>query len=431
MRRFIILCCAAVILASCSKVTSSKVKSIISFTPPLEVEADATPVVLPHSKKASEWHEGVSWVNSQPENFETKEISSKFDSHNIVKGGSLIAAPAQAEGKIFAVSSGGVVSAYDLQKRKIVWYTNLDRKSGLVHYKGGVVYDSGRIYVTSASRDLVALDTKSGVIIWRHKMPDVVKCQPLVHKSSVFVTTVGNDLYAVDKENGTLLWQNDGANETLSASRDIVPVIYKDKIITCYSSGDLVAADLKTGETVWDLNVATLGGNLMPGFIPVSLESQPIIDSSSIYVATGNGILMKVNADSGAVEWQKKIYDIHSMNKSGNSLFVTTNAMQVAAINSKTGKVVWATNLFSKEELSEKKNKNPVTLLTPVVLNSDLYVLSDDRKLYKLSPQDGKILSVIEVTKKASYFMIADSLRIFTERNILVFEEKTNGSKNR
>lgn len=432
MKRFIILCCASIVLASCSKVSSSKVQNIIFFTPPVDVDADAKSVVLDKSKKPNPWHEGVNWVNNQPGNFAVTEPSSKFNSSSISRSGSLIAAPIEVDGKIFLLSNTGVVSAYDESRGRTLWSTSIDEKSGVAHYKGGLSYEKGRIYVTSASRELVVLDAESGAVIWRHKMADVAKSQPVIHQNMVFITTVSNDLFALDKESGAPLWQNDGMNETLSASRDISPVIYKDKVITSYSSGQLVAVDVKNGENLWELDLANMGENVIPNFIPVSLESQPVLDSSNLYVASGNGFLVKVNADDGSVEWKKKIYDIHSMNECGNTLFVTTNAMQVAALSKETGKVIWATSLFSEKELSKKKAKSPAFLLTPVVLNGNLFVASYDGKLYKLSPKDGKILSMIEIKKGASSLIVSDKLKIFTGGHVLVFgEEKKNGSANR
>jgi outer membrane protein assembly factor BamB len=113
------------------------------------------------------------------------------------------------------------------------------------------------------------------------------------------------------------------------------------------------------------------------------------------------------------------------MSKSGNSIFVTTNAMQIAAINDKTGAIVWVTNLLDNAEAKKKffkrkQSKDPMVLLQPVVVNDSLFVGAASGKLYKLSPYDGKIVDTIDIAKDAKYVMVTGKLNIFTKTHRLV-----------
>ncbi len=419
MQKNILILWMALILASCNGAGSVKVQPIVFFTPKLEIDKSAVAVVLPKANKAMAWNQGVDWINVQPRNFVAASITSKFSSHSVAKN-TMIAAPVVSDGKIFTLDEKNKLSAYDDINYKRIWSVALDNvhKKSDSHYKGGMIYNDGKLYLTNSTRELVVVDAKIGVVLWRYTMPDVAKSQPVLHKNIILVTTISNDLYAFDKNTGALLWQNDGLQETLAASRDIAPVVHDGKVLIGYSSGQFVAINASNGEEIWEINLSREGENI-PGFIPVSLESQPIVEGQNVYLTSGNGFLFKINLADGQILWQKKIHDIQSMNKAGNTLFITTNAMQVAAVSEQDGSIVWATNLFVDPKNNSKKL---VQLLTPVVINDQLFVGASDGKLYQFDARDGKLTNTIDISKDAKYLTITDSLNIFTGKKILVLK---------
>lgn len=418
MQKNIFILWMALILASCNGASVAKIHPIVFFTPKLEIDKNAAAVVLPKAKKAVAWNQGVDWINVQPRNFVATTVDAKFASHNVSQS-KMIAAPVISDGKIFTLDEKNKLSAYDVTYKRI-WSVALDNvhtKSDS-HYKGGMIYNDGKLYLTNSTRELVVVDAKIGVVLWRYTMPDVSKSQPVLYKNIILVMTISNDLYAFDKNTGALLWQNDGLQETLAASRDIAPVVHDGKVLIGYSSGQFVAINANNGEEIWEINLSREGENI-PGFIPVSLESQPIVEGQNVYLTSGNGFLFKINLADGQILWQKKIHDIQSMNKAGNTLFVTTNAMQVAAVSEKDGAIVWATNLFVDPKNTSKKL---VQLLTPVVINDQLFVGASDGKLYQFAARDGKLTNTIDISKDATYLTVTDSLNIFTGKKILVFK---------
>lgn len=61
-------------------------------------------------------------------------------------------------------------------------------------------------------------------------------------------------------------------------------------------------------------------------------------------------------------------------------------------------------------------------LLTPVVINDQLFVGASDGKLYQFDARDGKLTNTIDISKDAKYLTITDSLNIFTGKKILVLK---------
>lgn len=423
MKNYIILSFLALILSSCSS-GSAKVKNITFFTPILNIDESAPAVKLSQVKKSTSWEDGVNWVNSDYKNFQIDGFSGKFSSYKTAHGLS-IAAPIMADGKLFLLSGNGYLTAYNPKNNKKLWsvYVRNNISKSAIYNQGAISYDSGKIYVSDSTRELTVVDSAAGVVLWKYKMPDIVKSQAVIYKNMIFVTTIGNDLCAIDKTTGSILWQNDGIAETLSIARDIAPIIHDGKIIVGYSSGQLLCLEAANGKVLWEINISG-DSNIIPGFMPISLESQPIVENSSIYLAGANGKMLKLNLNNGSIEWQKEIADIHSMTSSGNSIFVTTNAMQIAAVNDKTGSIVWVTNLLDNAEVKRKffkrrQSKDPMILLSPVIVNDSLFVGASNGKLYKLSPYDGSIKGIIDIQKDAKYVMVTDSLNIFTKTHRL------------
>lgn len=420
-----ILVSLALILTSCAKQSSEKIKNITFFTPVLKVDDGAPSVHISSVQQSTSWEEGVNWINKQPKSFKIEKLSNKFDSFNIAKG-NLIAAPIIAEGKLFTISDKGYLTSYDAANNKMLWSVALNTRESksVLYYHGAMSYSEGKIYITNATRDLIVVDSSSGAILWRYKMLDISKTQPVIYKNMIIITTVSNELYAMDKTTGAILWENEGLVETLSVSRDIAPIVHDGKVIVGYSSGQLVCLDASSGNVLWEINLSG-EGSIIPGFVPVSLESQPIVENSSIYLSGANGKMLKININNGSIEWQKEISDIQSISKSGNTLFVTTNAMQIAAVNDKTGDIIWVTNLFelnkSSKSFLRKKTPKTLVLLSPIVVNDYLFVNSSGGKLYKLSPYDGSIVEVVDIAKDAQYLIVTEDLNIFTKSKRLKF----------
>lgn len=447
----VILASVTMLLASCGG--SSKIRDIVDFTPKLTAAAQGYKVVLPQAHEAQPWVEGSGWVNSQPHNF-IAEVDGKFLKHSVSKA-RMIAAPVIAEDKIFTLSENGILSAIDIRppsdthdvpvasaspasttkkllskfsfkssskgetSYKLLWSADLKRKTSNIHFSSGAMtYRDGILFLTHGTRDIIAFDASVGAELWRRRLPDVARLQPVLFQNAAIVQTLNNQTYAMDINSGRILWQHDGLPETLSTGRNIAPIVHKGRVIVGYSSGQLVALNLADGQELWQMNLSR-EGDVLPGYTPVALESQPVVDGDAVYVASGNGFLIKVSMENGSIHWQHKVRDIQAMNKAGNAIFVTNNAKQVAAITADTGQVIWATDLDPIIEGKKPKSRKPTQVLTPVVVNGQLIVVSSDGKLRHLSVETGEIIKTVDVEQGAQFITVGDAFNIFTANNVL------------
>jgi alcohol dehydrogenase (cytochrome c) len=124
----------------------------------------------------------------------------------------------------------------------------------------------GVMYVTAAN-DVFALDARTGRQLWHHSRPvsSGLLDDAAAHKNrgvavwqnSVFVETDDAHLLALDARSGGLLWDVEYADKTKHYGATSAPLVVKDEVIVGTSGGDsgvrgfLAAYDAATGKNRW------------------------------------------------------------------------------------------------------------------------------------------------------------------------------------
>jgi outer membrane protein assembly factor BamB len=384
MKRIFIVFLLPMFLVSCNNLGKTNVKNLIDLTERLEVE---TSDVL-----------NVKGAEKKPISF------AKTKSYKLAKN-SIIGQPAVAKGVMYSVDSKGYVSAFSTKTKKILWSTDLAKGTLDRGYNiGGVLYSNGKLYVVNGSRYLIILDAENGHEIIRKNFPDIVRIKPVITADNfLIVQTVSNQLIAYDVQSSKFVWMIEGGLETIATRNAVAPMLYNGNVLVSFSSGEIVFADAKTGEQKWHYNLTTTSDLASPSFEPALLVTDPIIKENYAYFATSNGDLMKMDLDNGAPSWSRKIYDVQSMSMVGDTLFLTTNARQIAGVNAHSGKIAWVGNLISIKERSAKKVK-PVAFQAPFVTKEDqgfaVNVIAGNGELYRFnSGENGRLPEIPEIIK--------------------------------
>lgn len=71
--------------------------------------------------------------------------------------------------------------------------------------KGGFAIVGGTLYAETFAPSVIALNRRSGKLLWRTAMPNLVMTTPIVARGLVIVGT-GRDAVALDLRTGRLLW---------------------------------------------------------------------------------------------------------------------------------------------------------------------------------------------------------------------------------
>lgn len=156
----------------------------------------------------------------------------------------IIAAPVVADGKVFVLSSGGMVSAYPAtgfgDTLAPLWQTTL---SSEIWVKP--VYAEGVLYVASMDKKMNLLDAETGSLIRTVEMNGAIMSDPVYADGKLYFSTLAKEVNEMDLATGAIsvLLTTDGE---IWAS----PLLIGDYLIAADMNGVFYAIDINTHETV-------------------------------------------------------------------------------------------------------------------------------------------------------------------------------------
>ena len=128
---------------------------------------------------------------------------------------------------------------------------------------------NGVMYVTTSFDHVYALNAKTGEEYWhyKHAMGPVTTycCGPnnrgvAVYDDKVYLATLDSKLVALDAKTGSIVWQTQIADPTLGYSETMAPTAVNGKILIGTSGGEygirgfVRAYDAKTGKLIWNFD---------------------------------------------------------------------------------------------------------------------------------------------------------------------------------
>ena len=415
MKRNILLLTLTLLVSACDQLGSTKIKNLIDLTPPLRADSSIAP--------------NITHVSSKPFNY-GKKMS------RIIAKNNIISQPEIVKNTVYSSDDKGFITAFSLTENKKLWQKNikgdiLDRS----FIGGGILYNDGKLYVTNGTRYLIVLDAVTGIEEFRKEFSDIIRVKPIMASNNrLLIQTVSNKLYVIDSNSFKIFWAHEGGLKTISSSNHAHPTLFKDKVIVSYSSGEIFALELQNGGIVWRYTLTAQDNVSLPGFVPSTVQTQPIISDDFMYFASSNDKLVKLYLYTGLPVWTKKLYDIQTLTLHEQVLIVTNNARQVATINAENADISWVGNLISKADRSKKKTKTALFLAPFLSVKDGVYainVAADNGELYSFVADESSTGSsstslpewpkIEKITKKPKYQWMSPSnglIYFITDRKI-------------
>lgn len=159
--------------------------------------------------------------------------------------GKWIASPLVADGKIFAPNGDFTLYALDLNG-SLLW--KFPTKQALWSRP---VTDGERIYQASMDHFVYAIDANTGAEIWSVDLGGAVLYSPTLTEDGVlYVSTLARNLVAISTENGSILWQR-GFEKNMWTQ----PALADDKLFIGDINGTIYALSAVDGSDVWSQTV--------------------------------------------------------------------------------------------------------------------------------------------------------------------------------
>src|SRR4051812_9441768 len=154
------------------------------------------------------------------------------------------------------------INTRNVSRLKPVWM--VETGEARVHESAPVV-NNGVMFVTTPNNQVIALDAKSGAVLWRYKRPRAPGAL-VPHDTSRGVALYGNKVYfaageavvvALDAQTGKELWTSTVADNKSGYYISLAPLVANGKVMVGTSGGEygvrgfVAALDPDTGKEVW------------------------------------------------------------------------------------------------------------------------------------------------------------------------------------
>ena len=134
-------------------------------------------------------------------------------------------------------------------------------------------------------------------------------------------------------------WTADAGTGSSSSGRlSAVPLVAGGKVFTLDAAGTVSAFAAGNGARAWRLSVTPENEKSSEGF-----GGGLALDGSTLYVTTGYGTVVAINASNGTVEWTKRLGEPirNSPTASGGKVFFVSSDNTLHALDGSNGEEVW------------------------------------------------------------------------------------------
>ncbi len=309
----------------------------------------------------------------------------------------ITAEPVVAGGLIFTLDSRARVTATS-QSGGTAWSVNLvpAGEIGESVSGGGLAYDGGRLFVTTGYGQLVAVDARSGGVIWRQSVESAISGAPIVSGGTVYVMARNATGWAIRASDGRALWQTGGTPAVAGVMGHATPAAQGNKVIFPFASGQLLAMDSASGEQLWS---AQVGGSRTGRAIGLlrDVGGDPVIVGNRVIAGTTSGHTAAFDLETGAMEWNARNGAANNVTPAGNAIFAINDQAQLVRLDAANGLPVWTINLPEFTDNKVKKQDRVYAHFGPTLAGGRLYVASTDGNLRVFDPRSGALIGRADI----------------------------------
>ena len=307
------------------------------------------------------------------------------------------AAPVAQAGQLYTIDSQSMVTALD-ETGSILWQTKLGRSSDhLTDASGGGLAVRGtQLFVTTGFGTVVALDTASGAQLWSQDLASYGGASPTVYEDLLYIAARDGAAWAIDTTNGRIEWQLAGPTVAASHTGGPGPAVSDKYAVFPFGSGDVLASFRKGGLRSWSSGLS--GARLGLASTQVrDLTGQPVIEGTSVYLASSVGRMAAVDLNTGLRIWTAKQGSKGHILVAGSAVFAVSDASNLIRLSKDDGTLIWSTPL---PEFTKKRVKSRAKIHAhygPILAGGRLILASSDGLIRKFNPADGTLVSTVEL----------------------------------
>lgn len=285
--------------------------------------------------------------------------------------------PAIVDDKIFVADFKGQVTAYDVTTGKLRW-----RMQSKMPLSSGISVDHAVLAAGTSDARLLILNQSDGRILQTISTSNEILANPAIAKNKVLAQSIDGNLQAFDLRTGQAIWTHkQGAPALMLRGGSTPQVTEKSAVIAGFSDGKLVMLTLSDGHVIWEREIAFAKGTSVVERM-VDIDSDPVIDGNTVYVATYQGQIAALSLESGRILWQRDISVYAGIGANSTTVFATDTNGKLWAFDKHSGSIKW-----QQENLL---HRNPTG---PTVAGNLLFVGDQEGYVHAVSTEDGHIIA--------------------------------------
>lgn len=179
---------------------------------------------------------------------------------------------------------------------------------------------------------LLAIDVLTGALVWKVDLDFEVTAAPTVADGKLIVTSETNQVVALDARTGQILWsQARPTRLALTMQGHARPAVAHNKVFCAFSDGFAMAMSLDTGEIAWARPLSLRSGSF------IDADASPIVVDNTVFVASLTDGVYALTADGGETLWHHEVPDVVSLVHTGHVLFAADTSGQIYLLDPERG----------------------------------------------------------------------------------------------
>ena len=312
------------------------------------------------------------------------------------------AAPVAQGGQVYTLDSQSMVTAID-ETGTILWQSELGKSSDALKDAsgGGLAVGGTQLFVTTGFGTVVALDTASGAELWTQDLASYGGASPTVYDDLLYIAARDGAAWAIDTSNGRIKWQVAGPTVAASHTGGPGPAVSDKYAVFPFGTGDVLASFRKGGLRSWSSGLS--GARLGLASTQVrDLTGQPVIEGSSVYLASSAGRMAAVDLNTGLRIWTAKQGSQGHILVAGGAVFAVSDAGNLICLSKDDGALIWSTPLPKFTKKSVKSRAKIHAHYGPILAGGRLILASSDGLIRQFNPADGTLITTVDLPSGAA-----------------------------
>lgn len=300
---------------------------------------------------------------------------------------------------VFVASRRGEIKAIDINSGKELWRSDVRKNPAFWPWEdddsaklsGGLSEAYGKIFVGTERGEVIALDRETGELAWRKQVPGEALSAPAAGDGLIYVNLGSGKLVALHPDEGEQRWVYEHEVPALTLRGISSPQSANGGVIFGEENGKLSVVIAENGFLAWQADVAIPQGASEFERL-ADVDTQPVVQGSTVYSLAYNGNLVAVDIRSGNVLWKRECSGYRDFTVDGRNIYLVDSQGSIYALDASSGIERWSQPAL-----------NGWFLTGPTVFGNYLVTGDQEGNLHWLDKETGDLVSRSEFDSSGFY----------------------------